>query len=129
MSLQAVLDRGLAAAPDCRAVCCVDLESGIILAKSLRAPLPQEQLDRLATLGQRMIEGLAPPPADIASGHMPQATGALVCLLGESATIVFTRAQSTTDHFLCYSCDAGADTAALTAAVDQNRKDVVQVMS
>jgi len=129
MSLQAALDRGLAAAPDCRAVCCVDLESGIILAKSLAAPLPQEQLDRLAALGQRMLDGLAPLPADVASGRMPQAMPALVCLMGESATIVFARAQGASDHFLCYSCGIGADTVALTTAVDQNRGDVARVMA
>lgn len=130
MSLQATLDAGLTDVPDCQAVCCVDFASGIVLAKSLRRPMPQEALDRLAAIGAKVLESAALPATLAALGVQPRAPGlpAFVCVVGRQATLVFARAENVPDQFLCYSCGIGAGFVALSAAIDLNRRQIAQAM-
>lgn len=130
MSLQAALDAGLSEIPECQAVCCVDFASGIVLAKSLRMPMPQEALDRLAAVGAKMLDSAALPAAALTLGVPLREPGLAdyICLMGRQATLVFARAENVSDQFLCYSCGIGADPAALSAAVNLNRHQIAQAM-
>lgn len=115
MSLRNALDSALETVPDCRAICYVDLSTGLVLASSLRIRLPQEHLDRVAQVGADLVD------------KCPD-NSAIVTLFARNDLFAFTRLDGNADHMLCYDCGAHCDHDMITKAISQSRKQIAAAL-
>ncbi len=128
MHFRTALGRGLETVPDCRAVCYVDLTSGLVLASSLRSYLPQEQLNLVATVGADLIESgaryAAAGPSAAAGGCAPS----IVTVHGKTDLFVYVRLKEEDAHMLCYCCGPDAGSGQVMDAVLKNCAEVSDLL-
>ena len=125
MSLNEVLDSGLASIPGCRTLCYVDMPSGLVLGASSHRRRAQEVYDRVADLATKLFHSkgfaaLSPDTDD--AGAMRQ-----FIVFGKADAKYFVQAGEDPDHVLCYICDLSAEPEQVSKAVVAHRQQVADV--
>lgn len=127
MSLNDALDAGLQNVPGCRAVCYVDMKSGLVLATRSIKPYPQEVLDSFASITTQLVNSpvLAAMRNPVSNAGTSGGDGKDVCVVfGQTGLNVFIRAPKFPDHALCYICNETMRPEDVLAKVKQNQDDV-----